>query len=735
MVNICSLLVLAQSVAVAAADAPGGAAYVSGVDFSYAFSTPHRMCAARPDSSDKTLLDCEPGSLRMAWTYANLLNAPLMAYDPITATWSVRIRPQIGDQPLAGSTWKRVENTLPALENTYTDPGGTVQLEAVGGETAAIVRVTMTNTSGADAVFRMVCRSERGFFGYNPAYVVPWRDNDCLLAGWGDRADRVLVLAIGHDDSVILDANSLCPVWNVPAGQTRTGWIVRPYRGYAPDLPSLRAADWAKEAETAKQEWRDLLARTVRVQIPDPGVADALQACMADLFVMREPVAKGYLGVTPGTDGYRAANAGESAIVAVALDQFGLHDEAIRGYQMCLDQQGSDGEWADPEGWGHLFWGVSGFKCWAAMEHYKLSRDRAFLESVYPRMLASSRFQEQQRAHTRVMVDGQRPLTYGLMPRGMGDCGLKDGDDLYGVFLPHNFWCVYADRMTLEAAEILGKTGDLPEAKSIYETAMNDLMQATENGAIAEADYRWIPGVPGKTSGSRWGALNAAFPCRLMPPDHELITGTMRHIESAMSPGGIPINTGWLVDGMWVAIALDNLAEVHLLRNEGDPAAALLYATLNHGTPLYTWCEERGQEPGSANITGDRQHLWTPVAVVRALRDSYVMEDGADLHLARGLHRDWLNSGAPVGIADAPTHFGRVGYTMQYDAATGRVTGNVAFPANNAGLQSATFYVRLPEGRRVTAVNPESGATLLPDGSGIRWSNPTGEKPLALTVE
>ena len=62
----------------------------------------------------------------------------------------------------------------------------------------------------------------------------------------------------------------------------------------------------------------------------------------------------------------------------------------------------------------------------------------------------------------------------------MGDCGLKDGDDLYGVFLPHNIWAVYADRMTLETAEILGKTSDVPEVKSIYETALNDLLQAMD---------------------------------------------------------------------------------------------------------------------------------------------------------------------------------------------------------------------------------------------------------------
>ncbi|MCY3018154.1 MAG: hypothetical protein NTW87_03860, partial [Planctomycetota bacterium] len=362
-------------------------------------------------------------------------------------------------------------------------------------------------------------------------------------------------------------------------------------------------------------------------------------------------------------------------------DQAGFHAEAAQGYQLCLDLQEPDGNWSEPKGWAHHMWGGSGFKCWTAMEHYRLTGDKEYLAKVYPRMAACSRWQEQQRARTRVLANSQRPLTYGLMPRGMGDAGLKDGGDLYGVFLPHNIWAVYADKLTIAAARILGKADDAAELERMYRVALDDLLQALDRGAIKEQEYRWIPAVPGKTCGSRWGALNAAFPCGHLPPDHELITGTIRKIESKLSPGGIPIHTGWLEKGRWVAITLDNLAEVHLQRGNGDAAARYLYATLNHGTPLYTWCEERGPEPGAKECTGDRQHLWTPVAVVRAIRDSLAMEDGKVLHLARGTARSWLGGGA-VGIKDAPTHFGRVSFEMRFDAAAQRVTGCRPPPAS-----------------------------------------------------
>ncbi len=367
---------------------------------------------------------------------------------------------------------------------------------------------------------------------------------------------------------------------------------------------------------------------------------------------MREPMVGGYIGGVPGTEGYRAGNSGEPLIVAVALDQNGLHEEAARGFQICLDMQSPAGDWNDYQGWGHSWWGASGFKSWAIMEHYRLTGDKDFLARIYPRMLASSRFNERQRARSRTAAS-PRPLTYGLMPRGFGDCGLANDSDSYGVFFPHNIWAVYADRCSLETAEIVGKTGDMAELKKIYETARTDLLTAFDRGSIKEKDYRWMPGVPGKTCGSCWGVLNAAFPCALLPPDHELVTGTLRRIEANVSKGGQPLHTGWMADGAWVAITLDNIAETHLARGNGDVAVKYLYSTLNHGTPLYTWCEERGQEPGTAKTSGDRQHLWTPVAVVRAIRDMLVMENGDGLNLALGTAREWLASGSPVGMAVA----------------------------------------------------------------------------------
>jgi hypothetical protein len=708
------------------------------VDFSYAFAPPHRLTVGRPDRSDRTLLDLQPGCLKLAWTYEDLTGFPLASYATPVARWKLTLTPQIDGDTMGDSCWSRLSGYLPALHNRYEARCGTVTLRAVGAESAMLLHVTLENTDTQAHQFTLPIDS--GAWGENPAWVDPARwVGDNIVAGWGDRADRVLVMGVGADayslreDGMAPGPKSMVMVWDVPAGETRTGWVVRPYRSYDADLPLLRTHDWAADADAAVAEWDVLLSRAARVSIPDPGLAEAYRACLADLFIMREPVAGGHIAAVPGTEVYRASNPVEAGIVSVVLEEIGLNDEAFSGYRVVWEIQGADGNWNDPEGWCHLVWAGAGFKAWAAWRRWCVTGDRGFLEWVYPHMLANSRFQERERQRTRVGEGDSRPLTYGLMPRGMGDCGLKNDDDLYGYFLPHNIWAVYADKVALQAAEALVREQDLPELRAIYDSGRRDLITAIDRGAIEEDGYRWIPGTPAKTSGSRWGVLNAYTPTGLLPGDHELVQGTLRKIESWMSPGGIPVNTGWLTTGMWVAITLDNVAEAHLGLKNGDAAARYLYATLNHATPLVTWCEERGQEPGTTQCTGDRQHLWTPVAVARCVRDCLVLEDGDGLELALGADREWLASGGAVGIESAPTDFGRVSYCLKYEADAGRIVGWVQLEGRKAPAW-VRVHLRLPEAWVLGEVKAADGATLEPTEDGFRWRSPEGRLDFAAQV-
>jgi hypothetical protein len=690
----------------------------SAVDFAWSFGTPHRLTLAVPDSSDKTLVDVDAAGLRVAWTYDDLRRFPLMAFATPATAWGLRLQWALDGKPMANTRWARAEGCLPALECHFGEPGVTVDLTGAAARDAALFRLSLSNPTSKPCVLTLTCDSQS--WGENRAWIERDTPGDHLLAGWNERADRVLALVQGADAYPVAGPKTLHAEWRLKPGETRAGWIIRPYRAVAGDLPALRSRSWGPPLAAGLGRWRSLLRRVAEPLVPDAGVRQAFYACVADLFIMREPVAGGHLAVTPGTETYRAPNSGEASIVSIALDQMGLHAEALRGYRVCIEDQAPSGDWCDPFGWGHTIWGIAGFKAWAIWEHYRLTGDRAFLETAFPRLLASSRFQERQRALTRRTNGGSRPLTFGLMPRGFGDCGLKDGDDLYGTFLPPNIWAVYADRIALQAARELGRAEER-ELKGIFSAGREDLLEALRKGAIQESGFRWIPGVAGKTTGSRWGALNALFPTELLPAADPLITGTLRKLESRISPGGLPLNTGWMPEGMWVAIALDNLAECHLARGNGDAACGYLMASINHATPLVTWCEERGKEAGSTETAGDRQHLWTPVALVRCLRDCLVMEQGEFLHLGLGAGRDWLGDGRELGVRGAPTHFGTVTWSLRQEGSS--VRGTIHLEARKHP-RTLILHARAAGSGRLARVSGEGHPELAQDGQSVLWHTP-----------
>lgn len=703
------------------------------VDFSYAFGAPHRVTVAPPDSGDKTLVDCEPGKVTLSWSNRTLMDFPAGNFFGPETEWRLVFQVSIDGRKIEQSTWRRLDGWLPALSADFAHPAVRTAMEVIGTQRAAVMRVEFTNLDKTAAhQASLECAVPGNWRGVMPAFVDPGlagNASDALVAGWKARADRVLVAALGGDEYP-RSQNTLAPVVRLQPGENKVIWVVRPYRVYESMLPELRIRDWAREFAEARAGWHRLVARAADLKLADEGVRNAYYAVLADIFIMREPVPNDYLATLPGTELYRGSNPVEAALACVVLDQAGLPVEAADGFRFSLDAQNFDGSWSEDHGWMRTFWSASGYKCWFVMEHYRITRDRGYLAQAFPRMMASARWQERARQRTRVLVDGKKTFEYGLMPRGMGDGGLKNDGGHYGVFFPHNIWAVYADKLTLEAAEVLGLEAEAAEVRRNYETARTDLINAIRGGAISEGGYQWIPGVAGKTEGSRWAVLNAAFPTGLLAADDPLITGTIRKMESKISPGGIPIHLGWMEDGLWVAIALDNLAETLLLRGEGDASARYLYATLNHGTPLYSWCEERGPEPGSPRTMGDRQHLWTPVSVARLLRDLLVFEEGDTLSLARGADRSWLARG-PLGGSGLGSHFGPVNYTFALSGAD-RVTGEIILTEGRQP-EKLKAHLRVPNGRKIATVD-DPQARILADGETLEWTRPAATLRFTATL-
>lgn len=632
------------------------------INFEYAFAEPHRLCICKPESSRKTLLDATKTQIIMSWADGDTRKNPLGAYLPLHTDWKVVFTAQVDGQEMHAIKWHRIENWIPAFYYVWEEYEVRIQVRIVATTRGDVMHISASNL-GTKSCMTSVFGSVVGnvintkWLDFEDSYSI------CTPI-WGDRGDRMVLMDSRKSDTVPKSRENVDVTFTLPAGETRETYFIRPYLDYLDKRDDFLATDWEKEIEKGLDFWREQLKAAPFMDLPDPIVEDAYKANLADIFVMREEQADGRIAGLAGTEMYRAANTGEPCFQASALCKSGYFQAARDNIDFVAQFQEEDGNWEDEKQWGRLMWSASGWKSYCIREYYLHTRDKVFLEQQFERMLASSRWSQKQRDKTKILNSKDSP-EWGLMPRGMGDCGLLNGNDLFGVFYPHNFIHCFGLEIAAWAAKELGRKDVYDELHSNYKDLYDCLHKSLEIGCIVESDgSKWIPGAPCVTTGSRWGVADAIFPTGIVDKNSDLAAGTMNKLQGQLSEGGLPINLGWIKGGLWVAIALDAMAYVNIIRGETDLAAQYFYAALNHGTPFFTWCEERSPEKGSTTLGGDLEHAWTPICIARFTRDMLVMEDFDEntLYLTRAVPRWWYDVGYKIEVKYVPTFYGGVSF-------------------------------------------------------------------------
>ncbi len=670
------------------------------VTFHHAFALPHRLCVALPDASRKTLVDADVDQVVVSWADGDTRQNPLGAYRTLRTDWMVRFTAETNGRPMKGVHWQRTEQWIPSFYYRWELDGVVVVMEVTATQKGDVIRLTAQNGTEKPV--------SAGVYAFVAANVVnmKWADFNyeysICTPIWGDRGDRMVLMIPQKTETVPRGRENVDTVWHLPPGESTVSYLIRPYYALLEEAEAYEAEDWETQRLAGLAAWRDRIGRAPRIEIPDEMVALAYQACLADLFVMREEQADGRIAGLAGTELYRAANTAEPCFQAYALLRSGFYEEARENLEFVAQFQEADGNWEDMRQWGRMMWSTSGWKSSAIREYYLFTKDRAFLEEQFPRMLASARWSQKQRELTKkkhMPEDGSEhyPPEWGLMPRGMGDCGLHDNGDFFGVFYPHNFWHCLGLECAAWAAEELGYQEEAEELRGYYEDMRRCILKSLKKGCITEPDgTEWIPGAPNATTGSRWGVADAIYPTGILPEHCALADGTMKKIQGILSEGGLPVNLGWIPNGLWVAIALDAIAYANVVRGDEDIASDYLYAVLNHGTPFFTWCEERAPEPGATVTSGDREHAWTPICVARFCRDMLVMDGWKEeaVYLNRIVPRCWYAEGSTLSASGVPTHHGVMSYSVKREGSRIFCAADLSRMDSDCPVR---LYVRLPE--------------------------------------
>ena len=124
-----------------------------------------------------------------------------------------------------------------------------------------------------------------------------------------------------------------------------------------------------------RKEWQTRLSQGATLQFPGKKLNESFQANKMYLHVFDRG-----LTMTPGALTYSNCWIRDSAFMIHALDKLGFHDQAREKLVHLLSRQEKDGYFVSQEG----EWDSNGQVLWVMLEHYKLTRNLAFLREVYP---------------------------------------------------------------------------------------------------------------------------------------------------------------------------------------------------------------------------------------------------------------------------------------------------------------------------------------------------------------
>lgn len=483
--------------------------------------------------------------------------------------------------------------------------------------------------------------------------------------------------ARGESSAGIQDATgwasaALRYAFTLPPGEARTVVVSVPFHAAgaswsAPTDESAAAARFAELAAEVADAWRAELNRVQLTLPPDAAwLFDTLRTTLAYILINADGPA-----IQPGSRTYERSWIRDGALTSTALLHTG-HADRVRvfldwycghlfpnGKVPCIvDRRGPDPV-PEHDSTGQLIF--------ALLKYYEFTGDRAFLEAHLPQVAAGVDYLESLRRPrlTDEYRDGppEKRACYGLVTESISHEGYCDQPR-------HSYWDSFfvmrglKDATTI--ARLLGRAELEPRFATLrdeYRTTLYDSVRL----AIRTKNIDYVPGCAELGDFDATSTGIAVFPCG--------------EGDNLPQPAGARTFERYLEffrdrrDGRlkWEGYTPYEIRLVSTFVHLGQPEHAReLLDFFRHDrrpTAWNQWAEVVWREPATPKYIGDMPHTWVGSEFVNGVRNLFLHErerDGA-LVLAAGVSADWLAASTGLVVADWPTEYGRLSYTLRAD--------------------------------------------------------------------
>lgn len=436
-------------------------------------------------------------------------------------------------------------------------------------------------------------------------------------------------------------------------------------------LPSEGSVALVEEKLTEEiTEWQGLLEQGMTVSIPDETYQRAFDVNKAYLLLLFDGQS-----ITPGVSTYHMMWFRDAAYLVPALDKIGRTDMARDVLGTYPDRQMPDGYFRSHSG----EWDSNGQAMYTLVHHYRITRDESFIKGMYPSLMKGARWIDANRVCDLPEGDPRR----GLLPAGISAEHFGMGDTYYW----DDFWAIGGLLAVKDVALELGFASDAAYLERLA-NEMRSALEASWAAVERRLGRRVMPIAPERDidSGSI-GVVCAVYPLGVMRADDEIMSNTISEI----------VDRHFYRDTFFHAIlhcglnAYLSLQVAQCLLEKRDPYALQIFESLmTMATPTVTFPEAINPLTGGGAY-GDGHHGWAVCEFLNFLRNVMLVEEGDRLALLPLPKKEWFDAGNTIGVANAPTFFGEVSYSLKCEKDT--ITFEISTEADR---QPAAIVLNLP---------------------------------------
>ena len=623
------------------------------------------------------------------------------------------------------------DNTLPICETTWETNGlrtvHTAFVTSLNGSApddpvppadtfvVLLARLVISNTSAADQATTLPL----SYFSNEAQHGLRIDEKGILWLGNNVRGQ---ILA---DKPAVTDGNNLVWNWKLAPGESKTILIKLPYVVLTekPEQDALTTLDFEKERAAVAGYWKRRLDQGTQLISPEPVLNDFFRADASHLLInceLEPGAARRFARV--GSFAY-GAYGNESCMMVVDLDRRGYHREAQECLDAWLHYQGTVGLPGDFSSQQGVLYGAGGYESggynqhhgwilWMLAEHYRFTRDEAWLRSAASGFVAGADWIIRETARTA----DRNELERGLLPAG----SLEDIGDWW-TWLSTS---CYTWRGLDSAAWAL-KQIHHPEAKRLRaaaDTYHSSLLKNFQNAATRSPVVRLRDGtaVPHVPSYVQRRGRSFGWICETLEGGmHLLITDAMdaRSHQAEWILKDYEDNLflsnqyGYTLDdfdkywfgrgGMSMQACLLLDVEPYLGRDDVKNALRAMFNAIavSHFPDVHMNTEHALPEMG--DWRGDHFKSSDESNACGWLRQMFVREENDALLLGQAVPREWLKSGQTCGLRNARTYFGPM--SIIYTSGDHQITAKLDPPQRNLPKQIRLRF-RTPDAQPIRSL-------------------------------